>query len=193
MTTADEWDAQADTFDDEPDHGLADPVCREAWRRLLAAALPAPPARVADLGCGTGTLARLLAEAGHAVDGVDLAPRMVAAAQAKCAGLPVTAVVGDAGDPPLADATYDVVLVRHVLWALSDPTAAVRRWVALLAPGGRLVLVEGSWHTGAGLTGEQTLSAVRAHREHAELTPLTDPVLWGGNTDGERYLVTSLR
>ena len=56
-----------------------------------------------------------------------------------------------------------------------DPADAVRRWAGLLAPGGRLVLVEGFWHTGAGLTGEQTLAAVRAHREHAELTPLTDP------------------
>jgi len=191
--TAAVWDAQADTFDDEPDHGLRDPATREAWRALLAGVLPAAPSRVADLGCGTGTLSRLLAEDGHTVDGVDLSPRMVEAARAKCTGLPVTAVVGDAATPPLADATYDVVLARHVLWALPDPADAVRRWAGLLAPGGRLVLVEGFWHTGAGLTGEQTLAAVRAHREHAELTPLTDPLLWGGPVTDERYLVVSLR
>jgi SAM-dependent methyltransferase len=197
MSTSDEtaayWDDQAATFDDEPDHGLRDPACREAWRRVLTGVLPAPPSRLADLGCGTGSLARLLAEDGHTVDGVDLAPRMVEAARAKCAGLPVTVTVGDAGDPPLAEASYDVVLVRHVLWALPDPADAVRRWAGLLAPGGRLVLVEGHWGTGAGLTGEQTLALVGTAREHAELTPLPDPVLWGGPTGDERYLVLSLR
>ena len=40
-------------------------------------------------------------------------------------------------------ATYDVVLSRHVLWALPDPVEALRRWSALLRPEGRLVLVEG--------------------------------------------------
>jgi SAM-dependent methyltransferase len=190
--TAAVWDAQADTFDDEPDHGLREPATREAWRRLLTDALPDAPSRVADLGCGTGTLSRLLAEDGHTVDGVDLSPRMVDAARAKCAGLPVTAVVGDAAAPPLDDGANDVVLARHVLWALPDPADAVRRWAGLLAPGGRLVLVEGFWHTGAGLTGDQTLAAVRAHREQAVLTRLTDPLLWGGPVSDERYQVLSL-
>ncbi|WP_368406419.1 methyltransferase domain-containing protein, partial [Streptomyces sp. CC77] len=36
-----------------------------------------------------------------------------------------------------------VVVVRHLVWALPDPVAALRTWVRLLRPGGRLVLVEG--------------------------------------------------
>ena len=36
MTTGRElWDAEAESFDEEPDHGLADPACRAAWRDLL--------------------------------------------------------------------------------------------------------------------------------------------------------------
>lgn len=62
------WDLEAETFDDEPDHGLAEPTTRAAWRDLLLGALPAPPARIADLGCGTGTLTRLLVDEGFAVD-----------------------------------------------------------------------------------------------------------------------------
>ena len=54
----------------------------------------------------------------------------------------------DAAAPRLAPASYDVVLARHVVWALPDPAAALRAWVDLLAPGGRLVLVEGFWSTG---------------------------------------------
>jgi SAM-dependent methyltransferase len=190
MSEVETWDAAAETFDQEPDHGLADPDCRSAWRDLLVAALPAPPSRVADLGCGTGTLSLLLAEAGHTVTGVDFSPAMVERARAK-AGHAAQFHVGDAAAPPLAPASYDVVLCRHVLWALPDPAAALERWVGLLAPGGRLVLVEGRWHTGGGLTGEQTLSLVRGTGREARVRPLPESVLWGGPIDDERYLVVS--
>ena len=79
------WDAEAERFDEEPDHGLRDPAVRAAWGRLLTEYLPEPPADVLDLGCGTGSLTVLLAEAGHRVHGVDLAPNMIAAARTKVA------------------------------------------------------------------------------------------------------------
>jgi SAM-dependent methyltransferase len=184
------WDAEAARFDDEPDHGLRDPATRAAWLRLLTTHLPAPPARVADLGCGTGTLSVLLADAGHAVDAVDLSPAMVDRARAKAEGRSgETVAVGDAADPPLAEAAYDVVLCRHVLWALPDPAAALARWVALLRPGGRLVLVEGFWHTGAGLTTATTEELLRGAGRTPTTHPLGDPVLWGGPVTDERYLV----
>ena len=189
------WDSEALTFDDAADHGLHDPDVRRAWRALLAGLLPAAPARVADLGCGTGTLALLLAEEGYAVDGVDFSPEMVARALAKTAGEPeVTVTRGDAFAPPLRAATYDVVLGRHVLWAMPDadrpdPVEALRRWEALLVPGGRMVLVEGSWATGAGLTAEQTCDAVRGIGREPVVTVLDDPALWGGPISDERYAV----
>ncbi|ROR89969.1 GNAT family N-acetyltransferase [Nocardioides aurantiacus] len=179
------WDAAAPTFDDEPDHGLRDPAVREAWRTLLLGALPPAPARVADLGCGTGTLSALLAAEGYAVTGVDFAPAMVERALA--AG--VDARTGDAADPPLDAASYDVVLCRHVLWALPDPATALRRWVSLLVPGGRLVLVEGRWHTGSGLAMAECVELVRAVAPSLGARLLDDPALWGGPTTDERYLV----
>jgi SAM-dependent methyltransferase len=151
MTDIDLWDREAKTFDEAADHGLADPDCREAWRSLLLEHLPAAPATVADLGCGTGTLALLLAEEGYAVTGVDFSPEMVRLAREK-AGHVATFLEADAAAPPLDAAAYDVVLSRHVLWAMDSPAAALDRWIALLRPAGRLVLVEGSWSTGAGLT-----------------------------------------
>jgi SAM-dependent methyltransferase len=81
--TQEQWDIEAASFDDEPDHGLADPRTRAAWRDLLLGALPPVPARVADLGCGAGTLTRLLTDEGYAVDGVDLSPEMIRRARAK--------------------------------------------------------------------------------------------------------------
>lgn len=92
------WDAQAKSFDDEPDHGLSDPVVRDAWMVRLRSWLPAPPAEVVDLGCGTGTLSVLLAGAGFTVRGVDLSAQMIQAARAKAAaaGLDVGFQQGDA-------------------------------------------------------------------------------------------------
>lgn len=184
------WDSEAPTFDDAADHGLRDPAVRSAWRSLLSGLLPHPPSRIADLGCGTGTLALLLAEEGHTVDGVDFSPEMVARALAKTAAEPgVSILEGDAFEPPLPPAAYDVVLTRHVLWALPDPVEALRRWVALLRPEGRLVLVEGSWTTGAGLTAAQVADAAREVGREPTVHVLDDPALWGGPITDERYAV----
>jgi SAM-dependent methyltransferase len=186
------WDAEAQAFDEPADHGLADPVVRDAWRELLLGVLPPAPARIADLGCGTGSLSALLADAGHAVDGIDFSPAMVERALAKTADRPaVTIRRGDAYEPALAAASYDVVLSRHVLWAMPDPAVALDRWLALLRPGGRLVLVEGRWSNGAGLTPDEAVALLRAAGLAPALTLLDDPVLWGGPVTDLRYLVTT--
>ena len=184
------WDAEAETFDEAADHGLADPACRAAWRELLLGALPPAPARVADLGCGTGTLSLLLAEEGYVVDGLDFSPAMVQRARAK-AGHLAAFHQGDAAEPDLPLSSYDAVLSRHVLWALPDPAAALARWLELLAPGGRLVLVEGHWSTGAGLTAEQTVALVGATGREPVLRRLPEPVYWGREISDDRYLVTA--
>ena len=186
------WDSEAATFDEAPDHGLHDPDVRVAWRRLLLGLFPPAPARVADLGCGTGSLAVLLADEGYAVDGVDFSPEMVRRARAKAGDLAgVCFVEADAAAPPLEPAAYDVVLSRHVLWAMPSPEEALRRWVDLLVPGGRLVLVEGSWHTGAGLTARETEGLVASLGRTTTTRHLTEPVLWGREIDDERYVVVS--
>jgi SAM-dependent methyltransferase len=96
-------------------------------------------------------------------------------------------VVGDASSPALADATYDVVFSRHVVWALPDPAAALRRWLDLLASDGRLVLVEGLWATGAGLGADALRALVEPLELDVAVTPLTDPALWGKEIQDERF------
>jgi ubiquinone/menaquinone biosynthesis C-methylase UbiE len=189
------WDSQADAFDEEADHGLRDPRVRDAWRRLLLAHLPAAPAAVADIGCGTGSLSVLLAAEGYAVTGLDYAPAMLRAARAKAraAGASARFVLSDAAAPVLPPASFDVVLARHVLWAMPDADAALAAWLRLLLPGGTLVLVEGHWFTGTGLTSAEAGRAVLRHRADATITALDDPLLWGGPVSDERYLLVSHR
>lgn len=189
-----EWDAQADTFDEEADHGLLDAVTRDAWWRTLEPVLPPAPSRVADLGCGTGTISVLLAEHGHDVTSVDLSPKMILRARAKAesAGLPIRFTVGDAAEPALDPGGFVVVFARHVVWALPDPEAALRRWATLLAAGGRLVLVEGRWGDGAGLGADALRRMVEPLVCRVEVLPLTDHLLWGKEIEDERYALLGL-
>jgi SAM-dependent methyltransferase len=199
------WDAAADDFDTQPDHGLTDPEVRGAWVALLRSVLPPGPCQVADLGCGTGTLSVLLAGLGHRVHGVDLSARMLDRARAKSAGLDhartsrdgaragATFARGDAAQPPLRPRSFDVVLARHVVWALDDPSAAIGRWADLLAPEGRLVMIEGRWSTGAGLDADRLGTLVRPVCALPEVRPLSDPGYWGGPITDERYVMVASR
>ncbi|WP_142214624.1 bifunctional 2-polyprenyl-6-hydroxyphenol methylase/3-demethylubiquinol 3-O-methyltransferase UbiG [Streptomyces sp. SLBN-118] len=206
----DYWDAAAPDFDDEPDHGLRAGRTRAAWARRLRSWVLSGPGEaldVLDVGCGTGSLSLLLAESGHRVTGVDLAPRMVGEARAKlgAAGVAARFLVGDAALPPTGDERYDVVLSRHLLWTLPDPEAALRAWVGRLRPGGLLVLVEGRWReagqrrapyvVGAealpwhgGIGAQALASAVRPLVGTLRIEPLSDdPQLWGRPVTDERY------
>ncbi|MFI0240734.1 class I SAM-dependent methyltransferase [Streptomyces sp. NPDC016845] len=192
-----EWDAAAADFDDEPDHGLRDPAVRGAWAGRMADWLPDQPGHLLDLGCGTGSLSLLAAERGHRVTGVDFAPNMLDLARRKFAPHDARFLLGDAAAPPVPAASYDVVLARHVLWALPDPAAALRTWVTLLRPRGRLVLVEGVWGevSPAGIPADRLLGLVRelVHGgvRHEELS--SDARLWGKEVRDERYAVVALR
>ncbi|MET8178274.1 methyltransferase domain-containing protein [Streptomyces sp. NPDC005336] len=191
------WDAAAADFDNEPDHGLRDPAVRDAWAARLRGWLPDRPGEVLDvldLGCGTGSLARLAAERGHRVTGVDASPRMAGLARAKLAGAGATVLVGDAGDPPVGERSFDVLLVRHLLWLLPDQRAVLRRWARLLRPGGRLVLIEGRWGESdpVGLpSGELTrmVEPLTARTYVEQLGP--DAALWGRAVRDERYVLVA--
>lgn len=187
------WDGEATHFDDEPDHGLRDPGTKDAWARLLSQLLPAAPARVADLGCGTGSLSVLLASAGHNVTGLDQSSEMLTRARAKADDIPLRLVQGDAGAPDLPAAAFDVVLSRHVVWALPDPRAALTRWTDLLVPGGSLVLVEGWWSTGGGLHAQELVDLLDERLTVTLVQPLDDPAFWGRDVDDERYVITARR
>ncbi|GAA4915979.1 class I SAM-dependent methyltransferase [Streptomyces coeruleoprunus] len=207
------WDTASASFDDEPDHGLRPAATRRAWARRLRGWIPADgPCDVLDLGCGTGSLALLLAEDGHRVTGVDLAPRMVARAREKlaAAGLPGRFTVGDAAAPPTGDERFDVVLVRHVVWTLPEPERALRTWAGLLRAGGRLVLVEGLWREatadaapyvpgaeglpwgGGGVRADELAAVVRPFVADVRVEHLgDDPDLWGGPVHDERYALVA--
>lgn len=189
------WDQQAPTFDDERDHGLTDPHTRRAWQELLTNSIGSNPTRIADLGSGTGTLAVLLAALGHSVIGLDLSPTMVDRARDKAAkaGRNVEFVVGDASKPELPPGQFDVVLARHVLWAMPDPADALDRWLQLLTPRGHLVLIEGFWHTGGGMHASFVSELLEQRVSTMTLEHLPERIYWGREINDERYLISAHR
>ena len=133
------FDRAADSYD-----AVSVPWFGPIAQVLVDALAVQPGERVVDVGCGRGAALFRLAEAtGPAgrVLGLDLAPRMVelAAADARARGVDHVEVrVGDATDPRLPPAAFDVVCSSLVLFFLPDPGEALTTWTSALVPGGRL-------------------------------------------------------
>lgn len=115
--------------------------------RLVRHAGIAAGERVADLGCGAGAAllpAAAAAGPGGQATGIDASADMLTRARqaARDRGLAVTLTRGDARDPRLPEASLDVITASSVLQFLDMPRRAVRTWLRLLAPGGRIAV---SW------------------------------------------------
>jgi SAM-dependent methyltransferase len=112
---------------------------------LVACAAPQPGERVLDVACGTGVVARLVAQrvgpAGQVV-GLDLTPGMLTVARAlpPPQGAMIEWREGNASAIPLADAAFDLVLCQQGLQFFPDRPAALREMHRVLVPGGRLAL-----------------------------------------------------
>lgn len=188
------WNAEAATFDNQPDHGLHDPVVLAAWTKLLSASLPMNNAELLDIGCGTGSLSLVFAGFGCKVTGIDFSPEMIAVAETKAqaAHQSIQFHVMDGAFPQFPPQQFDVIVCRHLLWMLPQPDQVLQRWVSLLKPGGRLLLIEGFWHTGAGLRSQDIVDMLPAALTHVSVQPLSDQAdLWGSEVDDERYMIVA--
>jgi ArsR family transcriptional regulator len=121
----------------------------EVEAAVSAALGPGPFDFFVDLGTGTGRILELFAPRFRRGLGVDLNPAMLAYARAKLARAELAhAQVRQANihDLPLGDRSADAVVMHLVLHFLSDPQRAIREAARVLAPGGRLLIVDFAPH-----------------------------------------------
>lgn len=115
-------------------------------RRLLPRLRVRRGAAVLDVGSGTGInlieAARWFAPA-RLLCGIDIAPGMVAVAQAKTSrlGIPAQFAVGDAEQLPYPDGLFDLVICNSVFHWFHDRPKAMREMARVLRPGGQLALI----------------------------------------------------
>jgi SAM-dependent methyltransferase len=97
---------------------------------FVEAHLPPPPARVLEVGCGRGDLARAIADSGYEVVAID--PDAPAGELFQAVSLEEFA----------ADRAFDAVVASRALHHIPDLPASVARIAGLLRPGGRFILDE---------------------------------------------------
>jgi demethylmenaquinone methyltransferase/2-methoxy-6-polyprenyl-1,4-benzoquinol methylase len=103
------------------------------------------PLRLLDLCCGTGDLGFLAEETGGArVLGVDFTLPMlqVARSRRRAQGSRAAFAQGDALRLPLASGSVDLVPIGYGLRNIADPAAALLEIKRVLAPGGRVVVLD---------------------------------------------------
>lgn len=113
----------------------ASPFPPEPGRPLIELLGPRAGERILDIGCGSGTVSRLLASHGASVVGIDPSPALVTAAREKG----IDARVEDAHELSYQE-EFDAAFSNAALhWLKADPQRVLYNVRRALKPGGRFV------------------------------------------------------
>ena len=136
---AEAWDAMRSLY-------VADSEVEAAIANVLG---ESPIGRLVDIGTGTGRMLELFAGAADAAIGIDRSPEMLRLARAKLASAGIEHVdlrQGDMYALSLPDGGADTVLLHQVLHFAKQPEKVLAEAARLLAPGGRLLVVDFAAH-----------------------------------------------
>jgi len=130
-SAAGQWDAlRAELFGKRADLGALLGLVDEEWT-------------VGDLGCGTGQMSEALAPFVHQVVAIDASRPMLAAAKKRLVNAPnVQLRHGVLEALPIDDGELDAAVLFLVLHYVVDPPAVLAEVHRVLAPGGRLLVVD---------------------------------------------------
>ena len=119
------------------------------WRRALVAGIdPGPDQRVLDVAAGTGLVsAELVRQGAGQVVALDQSEAMLGRARTRAARDPglaqrVTFVAGEAERLPFADGEFDALSFTYLLRYVDDRAATMRELARVVAPGGRIGMLE---------------------------------------------------
>jgi len=183
-------------------HASEDAV-EEAARDLLAPVNGKRFAHLLDLGTGTGWMLSVLADRAETMTGFDVNADMLALARARLeeGSVPAHAELrqGDILALPEEDGVADAAVIHQVLHFLTDPGAALVEAARVLAPGGRLLVVDFARHDLEFLREQHAHRRLGFEREEidalagaAGLAPLDWREIPAPETMGEEGLTVSL-
>ena len=142
MPNPDPWESHATWWQDQFTDGV-DPEYTEQILPLVAEHLPSEDERTSgllvDVGCGEGQVARVAADAGMTVVGLDPAATQVRVARERAGG-PVY-LQGSATALAVADGVADAAVACLVFEHIVDVDAALAEVARVLRPGGRFLFL----------------------------------------------------
>ena len=173
---------------------------RRAVREALALR---PGERVLDVGSGPGLLAQEMAVAvgaGGRVQGVDVSASMLAIAgrrRGEPGAAPIALAEADATALPFPDRSFDVVVSTQVYEYVADIPAALAEARRVLAPGGRLLILDTDWDSVVWRSDDdermaRVLSAWDEHLAHRSLPRALPELLSAGGFRLERAAASPL-
>jgi ArsR family transcriptional regulator len=123
-----------------------DYVPGKSWKSMAEALLRLmPPVTIADLGAGEGSFALLLSQKAVRVIAVDSSARMIEVGREQAARHGVKNVEyrqGDMEEVPIAPGEVDLVFFSQSLHHALHPERALAEAARILAPGGRIVVLD---------------------------------------------------
>jgi len=136
---ADQWDRirKLHAPDEAVEAAISETLAERPFRSLL------------DLGTGTGRILELFGPNIERGIGIDLSLEMLALARERIANADLrhcSVRHGDIYDLNLPEGAFDVVIVHQVLHYLDDGARAIREAARMLAPGGRLLVIDFAPH-----------------------------------------------
>lgn len=134
----------------------ADPAQRAMFEEYTTALTLPDGAAVLEIGCGTGAIARVLADwpgVGEVL-GVDPSPILLTRAQELSEGIANLSFEEGGRRLALPDAAFDAVVLHRVLSHIPEPGAVLAEAFRLLRAGGRLAVFDGDYATITLATGE---------------------------------------
>ena len=120
-------------------------VAEDAVESAICAALGGDLGVLVDVGTGTGRMIELLGRQAQAALGIDRSPEMLRLARGRieASGMAHAEVRrGDMYALPRGDGSVDTVVFHQVLHFADDPAAVIAEGARVLAPGGRLLIVD---------------------------------------------------
>lgn len=103
--------------------------------------------RIADIGTGAGFMAISLAQLGHQVVATDISEKMLEEARTIAAenNVSVEFVIDDIKDTKLQKGTFDIVILRDVIFNITDIDKTASNVVDLIRPGGYIMIADGNY------------------------------------------------